>query len=48
MTLCILVIGGGSEREIDNTVFIYKLNGNVSLILHGMKRLNQDMGLYAW
>ena len=48
MTLCILVIGGGSDMDNDNAVFIYNLSGNTSLILHVMKRLNQDMGLYAW
>ena len=35
----------GGEKDIDNEEYKYKINGKRYLTLHGMKRINQDMGL---
>ena len=43
--LCVLVIGGGSERGVDNVVYKYGRNDRICLIINKMKRINQDMGL---
>ncbi len=34
--------------NIDNIVYKYGISGNICAILHDMKRLNQDMGLFTW
>ena len=36
---------GGGEKDIDNRVYKYKVNGKTYSTLHDMKRINQDMGL---
>ena len=43
--LCVFVIIGGGEKDIDNEECKYKIDGKKYLTLHGMKRINQDMGL---
>ena len=34
--------------DIDDIVYKYSVIKNICVILHGMKRLNQDMGLFTW
>ena len=39
---------GGNEIDIDDIVYKYSVIKNICVILHSMKRLNQDMGLFTW